>query len=100
MRDPDLGNNSVHTYELSAFTSDPTSLLSTVGSSPFRLFPNGTIKTNTYFKSDIYGYFVMDVKVKDQEGKFDTAQVKVSIREKHGKTPRSTSYYKLSTSQQ
>lgn len=77
--DPDLGNNSLHTYVLSSFTSDPDSLLSSVGAEPFKLFPNGTIKTNTYFKSDIYGYFIMIVKVKDAQGNSDLAEVKVSF---------------------
>ncbi|KAK3090257.1 hypothetical protein FSP39_010440 [Pinctada imbricata] len=77
--DPDIGNNSVHSYVLSSFTSDPDTLLSSVGAEPFKLFPNGTIKTNTYFKSDIYGYFIMIVKVKDTHGNSDTAEVKISL---------------------
>ena len=32
---------------------------------PFIVFPNGTVKTNTYFPADMYGYFLIQVRAEE-----------------------------------
>ena len=44
---------------------------------PFRLFPNGSVKTNMYFKPQMSGYFTVDLRVVDKGGLSDTAKLRV-----------------------
>ncbi len=45
---------------------------------PFLVFPNGSLKTNTYFKPTMFGSFLLNLAVYDRGGLNDTAQLRVS----------------------
>ena len=47
--------------------------------SPFTLFPNGSVKVNTYFNADMSGYFIVTVRVVDKGGLSDEAQLRVGV---------------------
>ncbi|KAH9494388.1 hypothetical protein Btru_021753, partial [Bulinus truncatus] len=46
---------------------------------PFKLFSNGSIKTNMYFKTQMSGFFTVLVKVSDKGGLTDTATLRISL---------------------
>ncbi|XP_067673633.1 cadherin-23-like isoform X2 [Haliotis asinina] len=46
---------------------------------PFLLFPNGSLKTNTYFKPTMFGSFLLNLVVYDKGGLNDTAQLRISL---------------------
>nr|KAG5714955.1 hypothetical protein BaRGS_000443 [Batillaria attramentaria] len=46
---------------------------------PFRLFPNGSVKVNTYFNADMSGYFSVRVKAVDKGGRSAEAQLRISL---------------------
>lgn len=51
---------------------------------PFLVFPNGSLKTNTYFKPTMFGSFLLNLAVYDKGGLNDSAQLKVTIEEQWG----------------
>ncbi|GFO23560.1 cadherin-23, partial [Plakobranchus ocellatus] len=46
---------------------------------PFRVFPNGSVKTNMYFKPQMSGYFSVQLRVLDKGGRSDTASLRISL---------------------
>ncbi|XP_055876010.1 cadherin-23-like isoform X3 [Biomphalaria glabrata] len=46
---------------------------------PFKLFSNGSIKTNMYFKTQMSGFFTVGLKVSDKGGLTDTATLRISL---------------------
>ncbi|XP_046351403.2 cadherin-23-like isoform X2 [Haliotis rufescens] len=46
---------------------------------PFLVFPNGSLKTNTYFKPTMFGSFLLNLAVYDKGGLNDSAQLKISL---------------------
>ncbi|ESO87057.1 hypothetical protein LOTGIDRAFT_154544 [Lottia gigantea] len=49
------------------------------GQVPFLLYTNGSVKTNAYFRSTMYGYFILSMVVQDKGGKNDTAKLRISL---------------------
>ncbi|XP_070186164.1 cadherin-23-like isoform X3 [Littorina saxatilis] len=47
--------------------------------SPFTLFPNGSVKVNTYFNADMSGFFTVNVRVIDKGGLSDDALLRISL---------------------
>ncbi|OWF48736.1 cadherin-23-like [Mizuhopecten yessoensis] len=84
--DEDIGKNRVHRYRMNSIDFTPyagstNQPQSTVNSS-FYLFPNnGTIKTSTYFRSDLSGYYRMNVSVMDTVAPFysSNAMIRISL---------------------
>ena len=66
---------------LTAFEAHPRQLAQELAgmkvSSPFILFPNGSVKVNTYFNADMSGYFIVTVRVVDKGGLSDDADLRV-----------------------
>lgn len=76
----DIGVNKNHTFEQSKpLVIYPNSLSQSVGANAFQLFSNGTVKTNTYFQADMYGYFLMSVMAKDKDGQSANATLRISL---------------------
>ncbi|CAL1529751.1 unnamed protein product, partial [Lymnaea stagnalis] len=46
---------------------------------PFKLFNNGSLKTNMYFKPQMSGFFMVDLQVTDKGGLSDTARLRISL---------------------
>ncbi|XP_069123032.1 cadherin-23-like isoform X3 [Argopecten irradians] len=84
--DEDIGKNRVHRYHMNSIVFHPYAGSSsqpqaTVNAS-FFLFPNnGTIKTSTYFRSDLSGYYLMNVSVMDTVAPFysSNAMIRISL---------------------
>ncbi|XP_059167286.1 cadherin-23-like isoform X3 [Physella acuta] len=67
----------------SAFTAHPEALKNELLGlgviEPFKLFPNGSVKTNMYFKPQMTGFFTVDLVVYDKGGLYDTAKLRISL---------------------
>ena len=82
MTDEDSGKNGVGKFvATSPFTASPQALVDELEqlqvSEPFKLFPNGSVKTNMYFKPQMSGYFTVNLMVVDTGGLNDTAKLRV-----------------------
>lgn len=76
--DLDIGENKNHTFVQSRpLVVYPDSLSQSIGSTPFKFFSNGTLKTNTYFQADMNGYFLMSVQAKDKDMQLANATLRV-----------------------
>ena len=68
---------------LTAFDAHPRQLSQALADmrvdSPFTLFPNGSVKVNTYFNADMSGFFIVTVRVIDKGGLSDEAQLRVGV---------------------
>ncbi|XP_060077744.1 cadherin-23-like [Ylistrum balloti] len=82
--DEDIGKNRVHRYHMNSITFSPypgssNQQQASINSS-FYLFPNnGTIKTSTYFRSDLSGYYLMNVSVMDTVAPFFSSNALIRI---------------------
>ncbi|XP_005110092.2 cadherin-23, partial [Aplysia californica] len=78
--DADTPGNSVHTFKLLSITPH---LEQTEGlglpREPFVVSVNGTVFTNTPFRSDMMGYFELKVQVSDKDGLNDTTDLRVYL---------------------
>jgi hypothetical protein len=82
VHDADTAEWGVERFDnLTQFLASPARLaqeLEAIGvNSPFVLFPNGSVKVNTYFNADMSGYFIVNVRVRDKGGLTDEAQLRV-----------------------
>ncbi|CAC5393753.1 CDH23 [Mytilus coruscus] len=78
--DLDIGENKNHTFVQSRpLVVYPDSLSQSIGSTPFKFFSNGTLKTNTYFQADMNGYFLMSVQAKDKDMQLANATLRISL---------------------
>lgn len=63
--DTDIGNNSLSTFRADyleiKITPEDALGVGDKTRDPFIVYPNGTVKTNIYFQSNMFGYFTMRV---------------------------------------
>ncbi|CAG5135838.1 unnamed protein product, partial [Candidula unifasciata] len=67
----------------SNFTANPEALKQEIEGlgivEPFKLFRNGSVKTNMYFQPQMSGSFLVDLKVFDKGGLWDSAKLRISL---------------------
>lgn len=67
----------------SNFTASPDALKQEIEGlgviEPFKLFSNGSLKTNMYFQPQMSGFFLVDLKVFDKGGLSDSTKLRVGL---------------------
>ncbi|XP_050394981.1 cadherin-23 isoform X6 [Patella vulgata] len=78
--DADSNAYGINQFSLISIDIQPEELRNELdGQVPFVLFPNGTVKTNTYFRSTMFGYFILSLVASDKGNKNDTANLRISL---------------------
>lgn len=81
--DPDLGDNKIHTFVgsdwIQIYPEQLNKTIKSLGRKPFILFPNGTVKTNIYFQSNMFGFFNWSINAMDKDGHSTSATLRVYI---------------------